>query len=213
VKMPQRRPRAVYEVYDADEALGGQDGFGGAEQPARHEAPELAQQFVGQAAPYEDRESSRALSALPIRGAITRMLAGATLCVAAVCVIAAIAVVLLHVVSGEGSVRRGSAPALQAARASDGGTSTAATASVPEAHEDSRPRAAAIANAIRGGRPAPSTTAATAHAFAAISAATALSIARSTPAIQALPPALQISPDAMSGCECAFAEAEFGFER
>ncbi|MFZ2052519.1 MAG: hypothetical protein WAU69_16475 [Solirubrobacteraceae bacterium] len=211
MKMPRRRPRAVYEVYDADEALGGQEDFAAAEPPAGHEAPELAQQFVGQAAPYEDRESSRALLALPIRGAITRMLAGATLCVAAVCVIAAIAIVLLQVVSGAGSVRRGSAPALQAARAPD--ASTAATASVPAAHENSRLRAGAIANAIRGGRLAPSTTAATAHAFAAISAATALSIARSTPAIQALPPALQISPDATPGCECASAEAEFGFER
>ncbi len=213
MKMPRRRPRAVYEVYDADEALGGQDGFGGAESPAGQQAPELAEHLVEQAAPYEDREGSRVLSDLPIRGALTRMLAGAALCVAAVCVIAAIAIVLLHVVGGAGSVRRRSAPALQAARASDGGVSTAATASVPVAHEVRRPRAAAGANAIRAGRPAPSTTTATARAFAAISAATALSIARGTPAIQALPSALQISPDATPGCECASAEAEFGFER
>lgn len=213
MKMPRRRPRAVYEVYDADEALGGQDGFGGAAPPTGQEAPDLAEQLVEQAAPYDDSESSRTLSALPIRGALTRMLAGATLCVAAVCVIAAIAIVLLHVVSGAGSVRRGSAPAAQAARDPHRGASTAAETSMPVAREVPRPRAAAVANAIRGGRPAPSTTAATVRALAAIPVAVALSIARSASSTRALQPALRISPEATPGCQCAPAEAEFGFER
>jgi hypothetical protein len=209
--MPRRHPRAVYEVYDADEALGGPSES--ADRPNRQETPEIAEQPAEQATPYEDSESSRTLSELPMRGALTRMLAGATLCVAAVCVVAAIAIVLLHVVNGAGSARRRSAPAPQVARALHGGASTTAAASVPMAHEVPHPRVAAVANAIRGAHPSPSPPAATAHALAVISVATTLSIARSAPSIQALAPALQITSDAIPGCECTPAEAEFGFER
>jgi hypothetical protein len=209
VKVPRRRPRAVYEVYDADEALGGHQDFADAARPAE---PEAAEDLAEQAAPcedrtsYLDREHLSAAPALPIRGALTRMLAGATLCVAAVCVIAAIAIVMLHVVTGAGPARRGLASAPRVVHASH----RSAQASASPVHVVTGPRAAAVANILRDGQPAPFPVA---RARTAISTVAALSIAPSGPRIQASTPVLQIREYTTRECECVPAEAEFGFER
>lgn len=184
MKMPRRRPRAVYEVYDADEALGEQEGLGAAQSPAGQEGSEL---FA---------ERAQAAPALPVRPAFTRMLAGATLCLAVVCAIAAVSIALLHMAGGTGPARRrpASAPAARRDRRTVPRAFTAAAAYVPPAPQAPRLRVATGSSRHRGR--APFTATASALALNAISV-----------------PAPQAAPEASSGCECAPAEAEFGFER
>lgn len=104
MKIPRRRPRAVYEVYDAEQALGAQDGVDPAE-------PLLAQEEgkIG-APPTVSRRPGRALAgASQTRSVLPRMLAGAAICLAAICAVAAIAVLALRTVDGAGRVESRSA--------------------------------------------------------------------------------------------------------
>jgi hypothetical protein len=137
MKMPRRRPRAVYEVYDADLALGEHDEelAGIAAEPAEvgvqpagvagepaHMAAELATEPLHAARapmspvspmppvpPVPPVPPASFMPPVPPPGAARprstgrafgRALTGAMLCVVAVCVIAAISIVLLHLLSG-----------------------------------------------------------------------------------------------------------------
>jgi hypothetical protein len=93
VRLPRRHPRTVYEVYDAEERL----GVGEQEQPEGALAHDPGGAFAGR---------GPAVEGIALPGALRRMPASALLCTAVVCVLAAIAVVLLHALSGAGTGRR-----------------------------------------------------------------------------------------------------------
>ncbi len=93
MRLPRRHPRAVYEVYDAEERLGEQEQ----ERAEGDLAHDLGETLAGPAPTVERRSP---------HGAPRRMLAGALLCTAAVCAFAAIAVALLHAISGAGASHR-----------------------------------------------------------------------------------------------------------
>ncbi len=93
MRLPRRHPRAVYEVYDAEERL----GVGEQEQPEGELAHDPGGVLAGR---------WPAVESIALPGALRRMLAGALLCTAAVCMLAAIAVVLLHALSGAPTGRR-----------------------------------------------------------------------------------------------------------
>ncbi len=212
VRMPRRHPRAVYEVYDAEEALGEHGLPVSGDEPVDAEPVPAAEQATRAA----DRGPAHIASRRPERFAPGRMLAGVLLCAVAVCVLVAVGIALLHVLSGAGAGvgRRVAAPSSLGPRGAHG--------------EDSAPieRTDAIERAAAAER---------AEAVSPTEALLRQEATRSTlrveharqggprhdpagllPAGSGESPELQTqwaAPAPSMGCACAAAEVEFGFER
>lgn len=190
MRVPRRQPRAVYEVYDAADALSEQEGE---EQGAQDDWPSTP-------------GLERAVSPRSARRVLGRALAGAMLCATAVCVVAAISIVLLHLTGGSGSAhprssRRGAVPSRRKTDGDPQGASPDAAspaAAVAERSDPSTPASATRPHSRRAAAPT-----------RAPLIAAAVGAPRSDVA-QVLPSALTV---ALPGCACAAAEAEFGFER
>lgn len=210
--MPSRRPRAVYEVYDAEEALGEQEPSGAVGEPV-DAAPDPAMERVPALEPASGvagRGQMRRTPPMGERWAPGRMLAGALLCTVAVCALAGIGIVLLHVLGGAAVAHRVAASPPSRPIASAGH----ATAPVK------RSEAANRATALK--RLAPTTpTEAVESARRVGHVPAARPIYRHDPA-GPLPPGPDVSPEPRMpwtppapspGCACATAEVEFGFER
>jgi hypothetical protein len=254
--MPRRQPRAVYEVYDAEIALGERDeeSAGVAAEPA--EAGSQAADMAGDMAAEPSAEPAEAARApmppmppmpptSPGRSRSTgrafgRALTGAMLCVVAVCVIAAVSIVLLHLLSGPSAAgprtaqlgggpysRTGSqAPRSSLPAARRRSVREPSVRSATSSRTGSRPRASvaprrgpgqrrhATGPSVRAGQPPAGTAAGAPRAAAADRRQTVPPPQAS--GLQREEAAVAYSPSfpgTVSACACAPAEVEFGFER
>jgi hypothetical protein len=195
MRMPRRHPRAVYEVYDAEEMLG-------EHQPPAPEGEQAETEQGGpeveRAAGATDRGQARIAPQRPERWAPGRMIAGVLLCTVAVCALAAIGIALLHVLEGAGATHRLSAlpPAGPIGARGDAPAQVVHVESVRRlkavklTRPVSRARAAGPIHRHDPARPRPA-----------------------SPGSSAVPQSPWAPPVPSLSCACAAAEVEFGFER
>jgi hypothetical protein len=98
MRMPQRRPRAVYEVYDAEDRL--------AEQPLALGDAALAHDEQAPPSAGAQRDLPPSIAAERRSLALRRLLAGAALCAVSASVLIAIAMLTLRLLTGAGSQPR-----------------------------------------------------------------------------------------------------------
>lgn len=224
MKLPHRRPRAVYEVYDAAERLGGPVvGLDGADL----ESDIGSDQFDDRVGESVDARREPVSAMSPTQGsfAVRRVLTGLALCSVAACVLISIGVVLLHLLAGAGAgqprIEGRAQPRTNAAgRGRDADAAVSQASGVPisrprlserspapmgalASSDTLRRRPGGIVNSTKwrpGSRaPAPDRS--------WLARGFALPVAF-TPAI-----AYPIMEGPALGCACTAAQAEFGFER
>jgi hypothetical protein len=195
MRMPRRHPRAVYEVYDAEEMLGEHDPLApeGEQAEAEQGGPE-----VERAAGATDRGQARVAPQRPERWAPGRMIAGVLLGTIALFALAAIGIALLHVLEGAGAAHRFAA----SPPAGPIGARGEAPAHLVHVEPVGRPKAVKPTRSVGRAQAAPPI-----HRHDAARPGPA------SPASSPAPQSLWAPPVRSSGCACAAAEVEFGFER
>jgi hypothetical protein len=198
--MPRRHPRAVYEVYDAEEMLGehGRTVSGG-ERVDAERGPEAEQAASG-----ANCGQDAIVPQQPERWAPGRMLAGVLLCVVAVCALAAIGIALLHVLGGAGAAHRLAASPPPRPT----GVRREALAPLKDA-EVTRPTEALT----RPGVATPAQRVGHAQAVGPIDRHDPLRHVPAGLGGSPEPQAPWAPPTPSLGCDCGAAEVEFGFER